>query len=242
MISTISSLISQLNELLKKNKNQEVILAANAALKSTELKNEEIIQLYHLLGNAYYFSNQFIPSIESFKKVLQIDPKHTESSICLSVIYNDIGKYDDAKKIYTAANQALKLKGPGKDYNLDRNFLIKHIEIGDLYFKYHRYDEAQDDYLKAFRLDPTDFTIRIKLAKVYAKKGFTTRALQELQQICSEFPEQIEPHIQLGLMYFSLGNVIDAQIAWENALKIDPKNSEITEYMTLAKSSSETRL
>ena len=135
------------------------------------------------------------------------------------MIYNDIGKYDDAKKIFHVANQALQLKRPGADYSLDRKFALKHIELGDLYFKYHRYDEALEDYAKAISLDPALLEVRIKIAKSFAKKGFTTRSIQELTQLRKEHPEYVQARIQLGLMYFSLGNIIDAQLEWENALK-----------------------
>ncbi|HRK03279.1 MAG TPA: tetratricopeptide repeat protein, partial [Oligoflexia bacterium] len=175
-----------------------------------------------------------------FKKLLAMDPKHTDAAISLSVIYNDIGKYDEAKKIYQVANQSLQLKRKGSDEMLDRKFALKHIELGDLYLKYHRYDDALDDYSRAARLAPADLSIRIKLAKVYAKKGFTTRAIQELQQLCNEHPEYTSARLHLGLMYFSQGNVIDAQLEWEKARNQDPNNPELQTYLNMASRATET--
>ncbi len=233
---------AELNQLFADKKYEELLLKINILLTNENLADEEKVTLYHLMGSAYYFSNQIVKSIDAFKKVLAINPKHTDSSISLSVIYNDIGKYDEARQIYKAANQALQLKRVGQDLDLDKQFSLKHIETGDMYFKFHRYDEALDDYLKASRLDSQNPSIRIKLAKVYAKKGFTTRALQELQQLCSEDPKNIEPYLQLGLMYFSLGNIIDAQITWEQAKNIDPDNSELKEYLSMSRTAKETRI
>ncbi|MEW6056022.1 MAG: tetratricopeptide repeat protein [Bdellovibrionota bacterium] len=196
----------------------------------------------HLIGTCHYLQGRLGKSIECFKKILSIDPKHTDAAISLSVIYNDIGKYDDAKKIYQIANQSLQLKRQGSDSLLDRKFALKHIELGDLYFKYHRYDDALEDYSRASRLDPQNLEIRIKLAKVYAKKGFTTRAIQELQQLCHEHQDFIPGRVHLGLMYFSQGNVIDAQLEWEKAHTQDPENPEIKTYLDMAKQATETSI
>lgn len=194
----------------------------------------------HLLGTCHYLQGRVGKGIECFKQILSIDPKHTDATISLSIIYNDIGRYEDAKRIYQIANQSLQLKRPGTDSLLDRKFALKHIELGDLYFKYHRYDDALEDYSRAARLDPQQLEIRIKMAKVYAKKGFTTRAIQELQQLCHEHQDYLAARIHLGLMYFSQGNVIDAQLEWERARSQDPSSHEIQTYLDMAKHATET--
>jgi tetratricopeptide (TPR) repeat protein len=194
----------------------------------------------HLLGTCHYLQGRLGQAIECFKRTLAIDPKHTDTAISLAVIYNDIGKYDEAKRVYQIANQSLGLKRQGTDNLLDRKFALKHIELGDLYLKYHRYDDALDDYSRAVRLDPGMLDVRIKLAKVYAKKGFTTRAIQELQQLCHERQDFVAARIHLGLMYFSQGNVIDAQLEWERARAQEPANPEIQTYLEMAKQATET--
>ena len=194
----------------------------------------------HLLGTCFYLQGQLGKSIEAFQKILSVDPKHTDSAVSLSIIYNDIGRYDEARKIYQVANQSLQLKRQGSDELLDRKFALKHVELGDLYFKFHRYDDALEDYAKAVRLDPRQLEIRIKLAKVYAKKGFTTRAIQELQQLCREHEDFVAARVQLGLMYSSQDNVIDAQLEWERARALDPSNEELLTYLSMAKHATET--
>ncbi|MBI3557728.1 MAG: tetratricopeptide repeat protein [Deltaproteobacteria bacterium] len=205
--------------------------------ESTEIQKKAAL---HSLGTCHYLQGQLSKSIDCFKKLLSIDPKHTDAAISLSIIYNDVGRYDDAKKIYQIANQSLQLKRQGTDNLLDRKFALKHIELGDLYFKYHRYDDALDDYSRAARLDPNQLDIRIKLAKVYAKKGFTTRAIQELQQLCHQHQNYLAARVHLGLMYFSQGNIIDAQLEWEKARAQDPVNAEIQTYLEMAKQATET--
>ena len=204
----------------------------------TELTISELQKI----GTQFYQEGKISKAIDVFKKVLEIDPNNTDSAICLSVLYNDIGKYDDAKKIYQIANHSLQNKKNGIDLNLDIKFALKHIEIGDLYFKYHRYEEALEEYSKAALLDTTLLDVRTKLAKVYVKKGFTTRAIQELQQLCKDNPQYISARIQLGLIYFSQGNVIDAQLEFEKAKEIDPLHPEVLEYLEAIANTKETSL
>ena len=233
--------VEQTQSLVQQRRFDEAQAACQQALETSAASEGEKKSALHLLGTCHYLKGELQQAVECFKKILSIDPKHTDSAISLSIIYNDIGRYDEAKKIYQIANQSLQLKRQvGTDALLDRKFALKHIELGDLYFKYHRYDDALDDYSRAARLDPTKLDIRIKLAKVYAKKGFTTRAIQELQQLCHEHQDYIAARVHLGLMYFSQGNVIDAQLEWERALGQDPSNPEIQTYLDMAKQATET--
>lgn len=190
---------------------------------------------YYLLGVLHYFQGKLGPTVENLKRALSIDPHHTDASICLSVLYNDIGKYDDAKRVFEAANQSVAHKRTGEDLGIDRKFAVKHLEIGDLYFRYRRYDEAIEEYGKAAMLDPTTLDIRIRRAKAYAKKGFLTRAMQELQQLKAEAPKFIPARIQLGLLHYSQGNVLDAELDWEAVLDIDANHREAQAYLEMAK-------
>jgi tetratricopeptide (TPR) repeat protein len=232
--------INELQTLLKQRKFDELHAKSKELLSKKDLSDHEKKVVLHMDGMAFYYQNDLGQSIDCFKTALELDPKFTDAAITLSVIYNDIGKYDEAKKIYSLANQSLGLKRQGDDNELDRKFALKHIELGDLYFKYHRYDEALEDYSKALRLDPNQTDYRIKIAKVYAKKGYTTRAMQELQRICNEQPTNVVARNHLGLMYFSQGNVIEAEQEWETALEIDPGNQEILTYLDMAKKATET--
>jgi len=225
---------------IKERNFDAAISACESLLASEQAAESDKKNALHMLGTAFYMQGKLGKSIEQFKKLLAMDPKHTDAAISLSVIYNDIGKYDEAKKNSQGANQSLQLKRKGSDEMLDRKFALKHIELGDLYLKYHRYDDALDDYSRAARLAPADLSIRIKLAKVYAKKGFTTRAIQELQQLCNEHPEYTSARLHLGLMYFSQGNVIDAQLEWEKARNQDPNNPELQTYLNMASRATET--
>jgi tetratricopeptide (TPR) repeat protein len=155
----------------------------------------------------------------------------------LSVLLNDIGRYDEAKKVFDQANQSVARNKLGEDFGVDAKFAVKHLELADLYLRYRRYDEAIEEYGKAALLDPSVLDIRIRLAKAYAKKGYLTRAMQELQQLKHEHPKYIPARLQLGLLQYSQRNVLDAELEWESILDIEPQNREALAYLEMAKKS-----
>ena len=73
----------------------------------------------------------------------------------------------------------------------------------------------------------------MKRAKAFAKKGFITRAIQDLQQLKTERPYDSKVAIQLGLLHYSQGNTLDAELEWESVLETDPVNREASAYLDL---------
>ncbi len=195
----------------------------------------ESAEPHYWAGVSNYLQGRLGPTVSELKKALSINPHHTDASICLSVLYNDIGKYDDAKQIFEQANQSVVHKNTGDDLEIDRKFAVKHLELADLYFRYRRYEEAIEEYGKAAVLDPTDLEIRIRRAKAFAKKGFVTRAMQELQALKAENSRYLPARIQLGLLHFSQGNVLDAELEWEAILTIAPNDRETLAHLEMAR-------
>lgn len=201
-----------------------------------EYESENADAYYHL-GVLHYLRGQTGNAIKALRKALNFDPKHTDTAICLSVVLNDIGKYDEAKQVFEKANQSVAHKKTGDDLEIDRKFSVKHLELADLYFRYRRIGEAIEEYAKAALLDPAALDIRIRLAKAYAKKGFVTRAMQELQQLKNEYQDFIPARLQLGLLHYSQGNILDAELEWEGVLQISSAHREALAFLEMAKES-----
>lgn len=208
---------------------------AESLIREKIQKDPESADAYYLLGVMHYFQGQLPQTIENLKHALDLDPRHTDAAVCLSVLFNDIGKYDEAKRVFEQANQSIVHQQTGDDTEIDRKFAVKHLELADLYFRYRRYDEAIEEYGKASSLDPLELDIRIKRAKAYAKKGFLTRAMQELQQLKHEHGHYIPARIQLGLLHYSQGNILDAELEWEAVIDIEPTHREALAYLDMAK-------
>lgn len=208
--------------------------------------DDKNIDAIFILANIFHINGEIGKAIKAFNKVLTLNPEHTDAAISLSVLYNDIGKYDEAKKVFDLANDRVKGKKKGQglieDKHINKKFASKHFELADSYLAYNRFDEALFEFNKVTSLDPENLEARIKVAKVYAKKGFITKAIEELKTLKNEEPNFHPARIALGVLYYGNGNVLEAQSEWEKVLLKDPYNSEANMYMNLSKTATETRL
>lgn len=203
-------------------------------------KNSEAL---FYIGNIFHIQGQLGKAVKAFNRVLELDCNHTDAAISLSVILNDIGRYEDAKKIFDKANEKVKKESAGvQDPHINKKFSSKHFELAEMYFSYNRYEEALVEYNKAFGLNPENLEIRIKLAKVYSKKGYISKAFDELKKLKSEHPGYTPARVALGLLHYGKGNALEAQSEWQNALMRDPSNEEILMYLNLSQNATETNL
>lgn len=235
----------KLNDLLKKAKEafqKNDLKTASLFLNEIIDQNPNATEAFFYLANVFHVRGELGKAIKGFQRVLELDPNHTDAAISLSVIYNDIGKYEEAKAIFEKANNQVKnTQGQGlADPHLNKKFSLKHYELAEMYVSYGRADEALFEYNKAITLDPDNLEIRIKVAKAYTKKGFTSKAFDELRRLKNEHPGYMPARIALGLLYYGNGNIIEAQSEWQNVLSREPSHPEATMYVNLSRTASET--
>jgi len=233
---SLKNSFDEVHELIKNNRFSDAdrILNESESLINSNRRDSQSAEFHYLRGVSAYSQNQVSIAVNEFRAALEIMPNHTDASICLSVLLNDIGKYDDAKLVFEQANKSVSSPGTTNS-TIDKKFSIKHLEIADLYARYRRFREAIIEYQKAEELDPTNLDIRIRKSKSLAKGGEVSSALQELQSLVREYPRNTAVRIQLGLLHFSQGNVLDAELEWETAQEIDPSNSEIETCLEMAR-------
>jgi tetratricopeptide (TPR) repeat protein len=239
---------------LENLKNTELFKKAKDAFQRNDFKTASLLlneviennpkysEAYFFLANIFHLKGELGKAIKAFQKVLELDPNHTDAAISLSVIYNDIGKYEEAKVIFEKANGQIKNSQQQGliDPHLNKKFSIKHYELAEMYLSYGRADEALFEYNKAVNLDPDNLEVRIKVAKAYTKKGFISKAFEELKKLKTEHPGYMPARIALGLLYYGNGNIIEAQAEWQSVLTRDPAHKEAGMYMGLSRTATET--
>jgi tetratricopeptide (TPR) repeat protein len=237
----------KMSDLLKKAKEsfqKNDLKTASLLLHEVIEQNPNSTEGFFYLANVFHLRGELGKAIKAFSRVLELDPHHTDAAISLSVLYNDIGKYEEAKAIFEKANNQVKSsQGQGlTDPHLNKKFSLKHYEIGEMYASYGRYDEALFEYNKASTLDPDNLEIRIKISKNYSKKGYISKALEELKRLKNEQPGYMPARIALGLLFYGNGNIIEAQAEWHNVISREPTHAEATMYLNLSRSATETNI
>jgi tetratricopeptide (TPR) repeat protein len=220
---------------------------ASAQLILSEIieSNDKNIEAFFCLANIFHLKGELSKAIKAFKKVLELDPSHTDAAIGLSVLYNDIGRYEEARVLFEKTDERVRqghVDRSFKDQHINKKFALKHSEIADMYMSYNRYEEALFEYSKAVMLDPSALDTRIKLAKAYSKKGFVSKAFDELRKLKNEYPHHIPARVALGVCYYTNGNIVEAQTEWQQILSKEPTNQEAAMYLNLSRSATETSL
>ena len=236
-------MIQEAQELLKKCNYAEAQKLFSQVLDQDDLTDSNEIEVFFSLANIFHINGEIGRAIKTFNKVLELDPAHTDASISLSVLYNDIGHYSQAKKVFETASSRVKSKGNHTedidDQHINKKFASKHYEIAELYFAYQRFDEALFEYNKVIKLNPEFIEARLKVAKVYAKKKFMNKAFDELRKIKNEYPNYLPARNALGILYYGDGRVLEAQDEWNKVLAREPSNKEASTYMNLSKTATE---
>ncbi len=123
----------------------------------------------YMLASIAFDKGQLKRAIQLFKQSLEIDPEFTDSSVGLSIILNDLGRYEEAKKVFEDAYSIMKQRQKlGKDAFLTQKFAQKHTELGDLYLSNQFYQEALDEFQKALKYNPTMADIQTKIDQCLA--------------------------------------------------------------------------
>ena len=236
----LDDLLRKAKEAFQKNDLKTASLFLNEVIE----QNPNATEAFFLLANVFHVRGELGKAIKAFQRVLELDPAHTDAAISLSVIYNDIGRYEEAKAIFEKANNQVKNTSQQglADPHLNRKFSLKHYEIAEMYASYARMEEALFEYNKAAALDPDNLEIRIKIAKAYTKKGFTSKAFEELKRLKNEHPGYMPVRIALGLLYYGNGNILEAQAEWQNVVGREPAHAEANMYLNLSKGATETTI
>ncbi len=207
---------------------------AEPILNQMLLQNTRNPEVYQMLATIAYDKGQFSKAIKTFKRALEIDPTYTDASVGLSIILNDLGKYDEGKQVFLDAQAQLDKKSGKQDPFVDEKLASKHEELADLYYQYKRYNEALEQLLKAQKLSSRKAEITLRVAEVNVQLNQTDRAIKDLKSLIREYPHLIPARLKLGAIYYNSNNIAEATEQWENILIRDPQHPEALRYLKMA--------
>ncbi len=197
---------------------------AETILNQLILKNKKTPLVFHMLGTIYYDRGKFNKAIRAFKRALEIDPAFTDSSVGLSIILNDLGKYDEGKKVFQEAQAMLNSKDKNEDDYINEKIALKHDELGELYSSYKRYKEAMEQYLKALLLSKRKAELNLKVVKCLRRLGESDKAVFRLKNLIKKYPDFVTARLTLGEILYDQKQTAEATYELEKVLKIEPNN------------------
>ena len=189
-----------------------------------------------ILGDEYYYKEEFDKSIEAYNHALEFDMESVE-------IWNNLG--------HAYSNKALKMEiNSDADYKEVTNILEiaiqkyhqalvfdpKNIEawynIGQKNYFIAKYEKSIDAYKEALKLDPEDFEIWIDLADAYASEGKRREQHHALQKALALNSKDHNIWQKLGRFYYYVEkNYNKAKEAFNESLKINPKEGDTWAFL-----------
>lgn len=220
------------------NADQEILEAARDYFKNDNysqaepllnqliLKGQKPAEVFHMLGTIYYDQGKFSKAIRLFKRALEVDPSYTDASIGLSIILNDLGRYQEGQKVFEEAQVMLAKNKSQHDPYINEKLAIKHDELGELYMQFNRPQEAIDQYYKALNLSSRTPELTMKIVDAYESIDESEKALKTVQTLVKQYPGFLKAKLKLGQMLLAKGEVVAAIEQWEGILAREENHPE----------------
>ncbi len=207
---------------------------AEPLLNQMLLQNTKNPEVYQMLATINYDKGQFNKAIKTFRRALEIDPTYTDASVGLSIILNDLGRYEEGKQVFQDAQKLLDRKSGKIDSYVEEKLAAKHEELADMYFQYKMYSESLDQLLKAQKLSSRKADLALRIAECHVKLGDSSRAVRELKALIRDYPHLIPARLKLGVIYYNMNQLAEATEQWENILLRDPQHPEALRNLKMA--------
>jgi tetratricopeptide (TPR) repeat protein len=203
----------------------------------------EDYRIYALTGFIYHREGRFARAIRNYERSLELNPNDVETLINLSLIYNDLGRYEEGAGKYRLAVELMdKNKSSGENTGRKSNeeelnvmFASQHKSLGELYMRYNKPGDALHEYEKALKLIPWDYSLNIELAECLSRLGERKVAINKLKSVKQKNPELLDARIKLGHLLYLEGEIGLAMEEWDSILKQEPANATAKMYIRMAK-------
>lgn len=215
-------MLSSAREYFRENKYS----LAEPLLNQLILKNAKSAEVFHMLGTIYYDQGKFNKAIRAFRRALELEPSFTDASVGLSIILNDLGKYEEGRQVFDEARELLAQQGTQEDPYLNEKFSIKHDELGEMYFHHRRFHEALDQYYKALNLSSRKPELTMKIVETLTRLEQPDKAAKELRGLIRDYPGFLNARIRLGKLLYESSDLAAAIEQWEAVLHRDPSHEE----------------
>ncbi len=163
---------------------------------------------YFNRGVHFSGTREVTQALQSYQKVIELDPAHVEAYNNLGILYQELGDLRRAQETY---QKALEIN---PRYEKAQN------NLGTLFYLAHRYEESIAALQKALVINPRYIESYCNLGALYKKIGQPEKAVECYQKALAINPLHGETHYNLGLLY-------------EHAERMEPAVNHYRKFMQL---------
>ncbi len=190
--------------------------------------------VHHMLGVIAHGRGDFVTAEHHFERAVLLNPNYTEAQLNLMVTYNDLGKYDAARRVH--AQVRARAKAVPVDQFAKGKLANLHAELSQAYQDAGMVPEALGELEKAVGLCPEFADLQTRLGVAYRDAGDISRARERLQTARASNPNYVPGRLALGTLLLSTGETEAARLEFEAVLTLEPAHPSAPVYLRIARS------
>jgi tetratricopeptide (TPR) repeat protein len=206
---------------------------AEPLLRETLEHEDRFADIHDMLGVIAHSRGNYIAAEKHFERALAINPSYTEAALNLAVTYNDRGKYDKAREVYSRIQATPGGMKAGLDPFARGKIANMHADVGQAYADAGLPLEAIAELEKAVDLCPEFADLRTKLGSLLREVNEAARAREQYEAAIATRPSFVPARLQLGVTLLSMGDADGAAEQWRKVAEIDPDNSRAKMYLRM---------
>lgn len=194
------------------------LLAEQGKLEEAQQRFEQAINLdpdnqdlYYLMGRELIAQGKIEKGRFYLERALAMNPNDARA-------HNDLALIVGSKDPETAIAHFEKALTIAPDFTLALN------NLGNLLVELGRYDEAEENYLRALKIRDSDEYAWYNLARLAELKNETSVAIERYRKAMENNPSNSHIPNNLGLLYARMGQYEDAEYWYKRSLEIDQEN------------------
>jgi len=206
---------------------------AEQMLRMVLEEEDRYADVHDMLGVIAHSRGNFLVAERHFERALELNPAYTEAALNLAVTYNDRGKYEKAREVYSR----IKVGPHGTPQGLDpfaRGKLANmHADLAQAYHDAGLPREAIREYERATSLCPQFADLHVKLGTVLREVNDLAAARVHYEAALQAKPNYVPARLQLGVTLLALGEPSAAEEHWREVIAVEPENSQAKMYLRM---------
>ncbi len=219
--------------------------AAEVSFKKAAELNPGAMGAQLALGSYYQSRNRFSEAEQQFRHAITVDPKNPEPRAELARLFMLEGKPGDAEQFLKQSKSEFPDDSVGyrmlgdfyfatgdidkaiaeyaslfSDHSKDPQVKKNYIQL--LILK-NRLDEAQKLNDEVLKINPSDDDALVYRAQILIRQGHSGDAVQTLQTVIRNDPDNGIAHYHLGVAFDQMGDLSHAQSEWQAAVRVHPE-------------------
>jgi type IV pilus biogenesis/stability protein PilW len=170
----------------------------------------EVLTLFNQ-GVLYQNQREMTKAIQTYQRVIELDPAYFEAYNNLGLLYQEIGDFDRARQAYQKAIEI----NPRYEKALNN--------LGILFYLKDRYEEALESFQKAITAQPDNIESYLNLGILFKKQGQWNKAMESFQKAFAINPISGEAHYNMALLYEQTNQVEVAIDHYKKFIRLSSK-------------------